>query len=129
MFRDFIRGLVSPAEGFTTIQGKHLVALLDYLKVEGPFKGKKINVIEELKILGEPVIVPNGLKLEMKIETDPVLVTIKYMEDKENYILRDEIDLYSITLMSDIFGEEILCFRCTPGSIQGIMYYESDLVK
>ena len=87
--------------------GKELKILEPYFESIEELKGKKIEIIEELKTIGEPIMEMTNDGVSFKHETEPKLINIKGVDSLSN-----EIKLYSIFLQN---GDVIV--RCTEDSI------------
>lgn len=93
--------------GLKGLFGKELKVLETYFENIEEFKGKKIEIIEELKMIGEPIIEMTNNGISFKNEIEPEVLTIKGTEH-----LKENIQLYSIFLQDDhVF------VRCSKNSI------------
>jgi hypothetical protein len=87
--------------------GKELKILEPHFDSIDELKGKKIEIIEELKSIGEPIMEMTDNGVSFKQETEPKLINIKGTDD-----LSDNIKLYSIFLQN---GDVIV--RCSVDSM------------
>jgi hypothetical protein len=94
--------------GMKGLFGKELKILEPYFQSIDELKGKKIEIIEELKSIGEPIMGMTNDGVSFKQETEPKLINIKGMDG-----LSDNVKLYSIFLQN---GDVIV--RCTEDSIE-----------
>jgi len=94
--------------GMKGLFGKELKILESYFQSIDELKGKKIEIIEELKSIGEPIMEMTDDGVSFKQETEPKLINIKGV-----YGLGNDIKLYSIFLQN---GDVIV--RCTEDSIE-----------
>lgn len=94
--------------GMKGLFGKELKILEPYFQSIDELKGKKIEIIEELKSIGEPIMEMTDDGVSFKQETEPKLINIKGMDE-----LSDNVKLYSIFLQN---GDVIV--RCTEDSIE-----------
>ena len=91
--------------------GKELKILEPYFESIEELKGKKIEIIEELKTIGEPIMEMTNDGVSFKHETEPKLINVKGVDSLSN-----GVKLYSIFLQNgDIF------VRCTEESIKSVM--------
>jgi len=90
--------------------GKELKILEPYFESIEELKGKKIEIIEELKTIGEPVMEMTNDGVSFKHETEPKLINIKGTDGLSN-----EVKIYSIFLQN---GDVIV--GCTEDSIEFI---------
>lgn len=95
--------------------GKELKILEPYFESIEELKGKKIEIIEELKTIGEPIMEMTNDGVSFKHETEPKLINIKGIDGLSN-----EIKLYSIFLQN---GDIIV--RCTEDSIKSVSKIEN----
>jgi hypothetical protein len=93
--------------GMKGLFGKELKILEPYFESIDELKGKKIEIIEELNMVGEPIMEMTNEGVSFKHETEPKLLTIKGID-----ALNDNIKLYSIFLQN---GDVIV--RCSEDSI------------
>lgn len=87
--------------------GKELKILEPYFESIEELKGKKIEIIEELKSISEPIMEMTNNGISLKHETEPKLISIKGTDGLSN-----EVKLYSIFLQN---GDVVV--RCTEDSI------------
>lgn len=87
--------------------GKKLKILEPYFESIDELKGKKIEIIEELKTIGEPIMEMTKDGVSFKHETEPKLINIKGTDGLSN-----DVKLYSIFLQN---GDVIV--RCTKDSL------------
>ena len=87
--------------------GKELAILEPYFENIDELSGKKIEIIEELVSIGEPIIEMTTEGISVKNETMPTLITIKGTD-----ALAENIKLYSIFLLN-----EDVIIRCSEDSI------------
>jgi hypothetical protein len=87
--------------------GKELKILEPYFESIDELKGKKIEIIEEINMVGEPIMEMTNDGVSFKQETYPKLLTIKGID-----VLSDNVKLYSIFLQN---GDVIV--RCSEDSI------------
>lgn len=97
------------------VNGKSLLMMVDLLEKNEPFIGSKVDIVEEIKEIGNPEVVvkDNSITIEGSI-TNPELICVKYIPGIK---FNDNVKLYGVNLMKTISGEEVLSFRCTPESI------------
>ncbi len=93
--------------GMKGLFGKELKILEPYFESIDELKGKKIEIIEELNMVGEPIMEMTNEGVSFKHETEPKLLTIKGID-----ALNDNIKLYSIFLQN-----EDVIVRCSEDSI------------
>jgi len=93
--------------GMKGIFGKELKVLEPYFESIDELKGKKIEIIEEINIVGEPVIEMTNGDISFKQETEPKLLTIKGIDG-----LKENVKIYSIFLQN---GDVII--RCSEDSV------------
>ena len=87
--------------------GKELKILEPYFESIEELKGKKIQIIEELKTISEPIMEMTKDGVSFNHETEPKLINVKGLDSLSN-----EVKLYSIFLQN---GDVIV--RCTEDSI------------
>jgi hypothetical protein len=92
--------------GMKGLFGKELKILEPYFESIDELKGKKIEIIEEINMVGEPIMEMTNDGVSFKQETDPKLLTIKGID-----VLSDNVKLYSIFLQN---GDVIV--RCSEDS-------------
>ena len=95
----------SDSKGFF---GKELRILEPHFESIEELKGRKIEIIEELKTIGEPIMEMTKDGVSFKHETEPKLINIKGTNDLSN-----DVKLYSIFLQN---GDVIV--RCTEDSLK-----------
>lgn len=88
--------------------GKELRILEPHFESIEELKGRKIEIIEELKTIGEPIMEMTKDGVSFKHETEPKLINIKGTNDLSN-----DVKLYSIFLQN---GDVIV--RCTEDSLK-----------
>jgi hypothetical protein len=93
--------------GMKGLFGKELKILEPYFESIDELKGKKIEIIEELNMVGEPIMEMTNEGVSFKQEIEPKLLTIKGVDD-----LKENVKLYSIFLQN---GDVIV--RCSEDSI------------
>ena len=93
--------------GLKGLFGKELKILEPYFESIEELKGKRIEIIEELKNIGEPIMEMTNDGVYFKQEKEPKLINIKGTDGLSN-----EIKLYSIFLQNDD-----VIVRCTEDSI------------
>jgi len=93
--------------GMKGLFGKELKILEPYFESIDELKGKKIEIIEEINMVGEPIMEMTNDGVSFKQETYPKLLTIKGID-----VLSDNVKLYSIFLQN---GDVIV--RCSEDSI------------
>ena len=86
---------------------KELKILEPYFESIEELKGKKIEIIEELKTTSEPIMEMTKDGVSFNHETEPKLINVKGLESLSN-----EVKLYSIFLQNDD-----VIVRCTEDSI------------
>ena len=94
--------------GMKGLFGKELKILEPYFESIDELKGKKIEIIEELNMIGEPIMEMTSDGVSFKQETEPKLLTIKGVE-----CLKENVKLYSIFLQNDD-----VIVRCSEGSVK-----------
>lgn len=106
--KDYLEKL-SPNEisGIKGLVGKQLKILEPYFENIDELKGKKIEIIEELTRMGEPIIKKTSTGVSVEDQVYPKLLTVKNFD-----CLSDNIKLYSIFLEND----EVIV-RCSEDSI------------
>ena len=92
--------------GMKGLLGKELKILEPYFESIDELKGKKIEIIEEINMVGEPIMEMTNDGVSFKQETEPKLLTIKGIDG-----LGDSVKLYSIFLQN---GDVIV--RCSEDS-------------
>jgi hypothetical protein len=93
--------------GMKGLFGKELKILEPYFESIDELKGKKIEIIEEINMVGKPIMEMTNDGVSFKQETYPKLLTIKGID-----VLSDNVKLYSIFLQN---GDVIV--RCSEDSI------------
>ena len=93
--------------GMKGLFGKELEILEPHFGSIDELKGKKIEIIEELTMVGEPIMEMTNDGVYFKQETEPKLLTIKGIDG-----LNDNVKLYSIFLQNDD-----VIVRCSEDSI------------
>jgi len=93
--------------GMKGLFGKELKILEPYFESIDELKGKKIEIIEEINMVGEPIMEMTNDGVSFKQKTYPKLLTIKGID-----VLSDNVKLYSIFLQN---GDVIV--RCSEDSI------------
>jgi len=101
--------------GMKGLFGKELKVLEPYFESIDELKDKKIEIIEELIMTGEPIMEMTNDGVSFKQETELKLITIKNFEG-----LNDNVKLYSIFLQNDD-----VIIRCTEDSIFDINVFAS----
>jgi len=93
--------------GMKGLFGKELKILEPYFESIDELKGKKIEIIEEINMVGEPIMEMTNEGVSFKQETEPKLLTIKGIDG-----IGENIKLYSIFLQN---GDVII--RCSEDSV------------
>lgn len=105
--KDYLETLPENSSGQKGLFGKELKILEPYFENIEELKGKKIEIIKELKTVGEPIVEMTKDGVSFKHETEPKLINVKGTKDLSN-----NIKVYSIFLQNDD-----VIVRCTEDSI------------
>ena len=92
------------------LSGKELKIIEPYFDSIDELKDKKIEIIEELKTIGEPIMEMTNDGVSFKQETEPKLINVKGIDGLSN-----NVKLYSIFLQN---GDIVV--RCSEDSLDFI---------
>jgi len=104
--KDYLETLPN-ISGLKGLFGKELKILEPYFKSIDELKGKKIEIVGEINMVGEPIMKMTNKGVSFEQETEPKLLTIKGIDG-----LKENVKLYSIFLQNDD-----VMVRCSEDSV------------